>query len=36
MSDEKTQEEIEHDYWELKPMIDWLIDQDTENQEDDE
>jgi len=36
MSDEKTQEEIEADYKELKPMIDWLIDQDMENQEDDE
>jgi len=34
MDDEKTQEEIEHDYWELKPLIDWLVEQDTGDEED--
>jgi len=33
MSDEKTQEEIEADYTELKPFMDWLIEKDMDSEE---
>lgn len=25
MSDEKTQKEIEHDYWALKPLVEFMV-----------